>query len=212
MLAREGTTVSVSDERPPFVDPLHMEGEQRALTREHLEFANHWKALARSGCIPSRDQLDLKKIKGSLSGMVLSDVVDGERPGGGTTYRYRLAGSSVVAAFDKELTGLFVHENPYEICRIMHLRLFDHVRAVKEPIYTSTLFCYPSRRHLVATKTVYPLSQDGVTVDKIAMVQTLSFSDKSQEKIYDEEMPSSSEDVFRRMKPGERFRLHDLSG
>lgn len=124
----------------------------------------YWQSQAPSpGLLPSRARIDAADIPGLLPNIFMLDVI--ENP---LRFRYRLAGTKLLYAGDRELTGMLMEEaHPNLFCAPPYA---DYPACVREHRVSrrlgSPVFDW-DREHVRIERLLLPLASDGTQVDVI---------------------------------------------
>ena len=126
------------------------------------ELYAYWDSKRGNGFAPPRRAIDPAEMRGLLPFIVLIDVV-GLPP----RFRIRLAGTKVVEAFGREITGLYVDE--MDLDAVEHVVLTDLAEVVRDgrPNLAEREYTRNDGRHMKYERLVLPLSTDGMTADKL---------------------------------------------
>lgn len=136
------------------------------------EMYAYWRRKCAGRIMPLRSDIDPVEIPRLLPNILISErlIVDGRE-----RWRYRLAGTAVVAAFGKDVTGHFLDDLVAGDYR-------DFITGVRRMVCEErrALFCeseYLSRRdvRLVAKRLLMPLTKDGARVDQIISLLVFHF-------------------------------------
>ena len=76
----------------------------------HEEMFRYWRSLKKHGRLPSRDDLDLVMIRKLLPNISLIDVVGENDAPKELSFRQRLAGTGLYAAYGVEITGKYLND------------------------------------------------------------------------------------------------------
>jgi len=148
-------------------DPEFLIDETLALSEPKLEQAlAYWRTKCGDRLAPTRADIDAREAKAFLPDMQLYEVLDG-----GRSIRARLVGTAVVRLANDDVTGQdFDDTSPR---RIVH-RLLRAVRWVVEHRKPLRAFAERSalenKEFLASESLLLPLSNDGTTIDMIAIV------------------------------------------
>jgi hypothetical protein len=129
------------------------------------EFFAYWERKAPPGRLPGRQHIDPGEMPRLLPGIVLYDVV---RDGRNLRFRWRLVGTSVVAAVGADHTGQFVDEvilDPAQRAALQ--RALAEVVRTRAPRFWRTPISYPGREFVALERLALPLASDGETVDVV---------------------------------------------
>jgi hypothetical protein len=119
----------------------------------------YWKAKCAGRAMPARRDIDPLEMKWLLGNLSLIDVRQ-DQP----DFRFRLAGSNVVALFGKELTGRAVTEARYCGKRPPLAQQCGDVATSQVPSFLVMVLGVDHRR-IIYRHLVLPLSSDGRNVD-----------------------------------------------
>jgi hypothetical protein len=125
---------------------------------------DYWRAIHPSGALPGRQHFDPSALPDLLPGIWLLDVYrDPFR------LKYRLAGSEIVAAIGREVTGMWIEEaHPHVGYDQPALQRYLHVVLAKRPSWrTGTPNFWSHRNFSRIENLLLPLAKDGETVDMI---------------------------------------------
>ena len=125
----------------------------------------YWRSKLRGRAMPRRADIDPAEMPRLLPHLQLVERVDGR-------YRYRLAGTAIVAAYGSELTGKFVDEIIPRDRRAVAERHYDTVYETKRPLFVRNKYTTTRAIDIVASRVILPLSEDGVEVSMMVMAQT----------------------------------------
>lgn len=130
----------------------------------------YWNRQRGSKAMPERRDIDPAGLGArALPHVLLVDVVDG-----GARFRFRLCGTAVADAAGLDLTGRYIDElNPNATYAAYIIGLYRKVVATQRPVYSESAYMQPASRARRSTRRVMcPLSEDGVTVDRVLAAQT----------------------------------------
>lgn len=153
-----------------------MEAETSAITDDRVREAYaYWRRIAAGRPMPRRADLDPLDIPKLLPHVMLVEV---HGPG---RYRYRLIGTATAQEQGTNATGKFVDQAIAGAeYRANVIGLYDECARERCALYAESLFLSPTggavERH---TKVAFmPLSEDGMTVNQIFVVQTFVYIDQ----------------------------------
>lgn len=130
---------------------------------ETIALYDYWCSKRGNRPMPSRADVDPLEIPARLLPcLCLVDVVDDAR-----RYVYRLVGTAEVQARDYDPTGKSVAEAFYGPDATNALFWYDKVVATKAPLLDTETFVATNGRYATEETLFLPLSDDGVTVNKI---------------------------------------------
>jgi hypothetical protein len=130
----------------------------------------YWRAKRRARAMPSRRDIDPTEIGPLLPHLQLIDVVDG-----GIRYRYRLAGTSLVAAFGREYTGRYLDELFAGERLAYAQRVFATVCSRQKAVFLRNRYSTTRDVDMMANRLYMPLSEDGCSVNVIFGALTFEF-------------------------------------
>ncbi len=153
---------------------------EQALARDQVLSAllDYWRSKLAGRAMPRRADIEPTEIPQLLPHLQLVDRVDGR-------YRYRLAGTAIVAAYGSELTGKFVDEVIPPARRAVAERHYNMVYESKRPIFVRNKYTTTRDIDIVASRVILPLSEDGATVSMLVMAQTFEYDAKMRAVIGD---------------------------
>ncbi len=130
----------------------------------------YWRAKRRARAMPSRRDIDPTEIGPLLPHLPLIDVVDG-----GTRYRYRLVGTSLVTAFGREYTGKYLDELFAGERLAYARRVYGTVCSQFKPVFLRNRYSSTRDVDMMANRLYMPLSADGSSVNVILGALTFEF-------------------------------------
>jgi len=136
-----------------------------SLTNERMQrLYDYWASRRRDdGRPPRREDIEPGDVPDLLPYVFLVDIEEAPR-----RYRYRLAGSEVVACFGVDMTGLTIDELDLGEKTEQIRRLYDETAASGEPHYDRYEFWTASyQQHLNYERLLLPLSSNGERIDKL---------------------------------------------
>lgn len=131
------------------------------------EFHAYWQSKRRGDALPARGDIDPVEIPKLLRSLVLMDVV---RVDDGVRFRYRLIGSEIVDMHQENFTNRWMDET---ISPKAGARVIANLRQIvesREPHVWRNKMPVEGREHVVYTRLICPLADDGETVDTLAAV------------------------------------------
>jgi hypothetical protein len=128
----------------------------------------YWRGKLRGRAMPRRADIDPAEIPRLLPHLQLVERVDGR-------YRYRLAGTAIVAAYGSELTGKFVDQIIPPARRPIAQRHYTMVYETKRPLFMRNKYTTTRAVDIVASRVILPLSGDGSEVSMVVMAQTFEY-------------------------------------
>lgn len=122
----------------------------------------YWRAKRGARPLPRRGDIDPTEIGALLPHLQLIDVRDG-----GTRFRYRLVGTSLVTAFGREYTGRYVDEI-FTGARLANaVRVYATACNRRRPVFLRNRYSTTRDVMMVANRLYMPLSDDGRSVNVI---------------------------------------------
>ncbi|MGH7126797.1 MAG: PAS domain-containing protein [Stellaceae bacterium] len=142
----------------------------RALAHDEVLSAllAYWRSKLAGRAMPRRADIDPAEIPRLLPNLQLVERVGGR-------FRYRLAGTAIVAAYGSELTGKFVDEIIPAGRRAIAERHYTMVYESRRPIFVRNKYTTTRAVDIVATRVILPLSEDGTGVSMVVMGQTFEY-------------------------------------
>jgi PAS domain-containing protein len=137
---------------------------------------DYWRGKLAGRPMPRRADIDPVQIPSLLQHLMLIDVLANGR------YRYRLIGTGNVEAQGLDATGRYLDEVlPGPAYKAHVLKLYDECIRAKRPLYWECLFFSPhDRRSERRTQALFlPLSEDGISVNQVLVVQVFFYIDQS---------------------------------
>jgi hypothetical protein len=136
----------------------------RPTAKSLLRLTDYWRSKSKGGALPNRDAIDPTEVIVHLPWLFMADVVEG-----GVDYRYRLVGTSIASANDRDLTGRSFRELYSDPSKLEGARLgFDLARTTGAPVYTmGRAFWRPDWTYDHFEAAFLPLTSDGRTVNII---------------------------------------------
>lgn len=129
----------------------------------HRRLYDYWRSKAPPGRLPGRSDIDPVDIPDLLSSIALIDV---EREGGATRFRYRLAGTEIVARAGRDPTGK-TFEELYEGDYLQSANAtYRAIVENGEPFLSGRSFP-AAKDHVTYQRLILPLAADGRTVDML---------------------------------------------
>ncbi len=153
----------------------------QALARDKVLSAllDYWRSKLAGRAMPRRADIEPTEIPQLLPHLQLVDRVDGR-------FRYRLAGTAIVAAYGSELTRRFVDEIiPPPRCAVAEAH-YNTVYETKRPIFVRSKYTTTHDIDIVASRVILPLSEDGTTVSMLVMAQTFEYGAEVRVAIADD--------------------------
>ena len=143
---------------------------EEALARDEILSAllEYWRSKRLSRAMPRRADIDPAEIPRLLPHVQLVERVDGR-------YRYRLAGTAVVAAYGSELTGKFLDEIIPAARRAVAEQHYTMVYEGKRPLFVRNKYTTTREIDIIASRVMLPLSEDGATVSMVLTAQTFEY-------------------------------------
>jgi hypothetical protein len=134
----------------------------RPTAKALLRLTDYWRSKCGGALMPTRDAIDPTEIIVHLPWLFMADVCDG-----GADYRYRLVGTSIVAANYRDVTGRSFRELYTDPVKLEGARLgFDLACSTQAPVYTQgQAFWRPDWAYDRFEAVMLPLSSDGKTVN-----------------------------------------------
>lgn len=124
---------------------------------------NYWLAKCGNRAMPARVNIDpVEMPRQLLPGICITEVVSDER-----RYVYRLIGTGEVEVRGNDPTGKSVLEGFFGPSAEDALGCYDKVIETRAPLLDPTPFTAPSGKWITDETLFLPLSDDGVTVNKI---------------------------------------------
>jgi hypothetical protein len=137
-------------------------------SRRILELDAYWQSKRRGDALPARSDILPDEIRHLLPNLIIADIEP--EP---FRVRYRLSGT-MIATYDEELAGKYLDEldntSPEEIAAFY--AFYRLVLAERRPLFCRSVV--PSRQtghELLQEGGLWPLSTDGVTIDKCVALQ-----------------------------------------
>jgi hypothetical protein len=130
----------------------------------------YWEQQRGSRAMPRRRDIDPVEIPRLLPHLLLIERAQDGR------YRYRLAGTAVVDAYGRELTGRLVDEVIPAPRRAIAERHYSTVFTTSRPIFVRNKYAPRNATEFVVSRIVLPLStDDGASVYQLLMGQTFEY-------------------------------------
>jgi hypothetical protein len=141
-----------------------------ALARDKVLAAllTYWRSKLAGRAMPQRADIEPTEIPQLLPHLQLVDRVAGR-------YRYRLAGTAIIAAYGNELTGKFVDEIIPAGRRAVAEGHYNTVYETKRPLFVRNKYTTTRDIDIVASRVILPLSEDGASVSMVVMAQTFEY-------------------------------------
>ena len=137
---------------------------------------DYWRGKLAGRSMPRRADIDPVEIPSLLQHLMLVDVVAKGR------FRYRLIGTGNTEAQGLHATGRYLDEVlPGPEYKAHVLKLYRECIQAKRPLYSECLFFSPhDRRPERRTEVLFlPLSQEGMSVNQVLVVQVFFYMDQS---------------------------------
>jgi hypothetical protein len=137
---------------------------------------DYWRGKLAGRSMPRRADIDPVEIPSLLQHLMLVDVVAKGR------FRYRLIGTGNAEAQGLHATGRYLDEVlPGPEYKAHVLKLYRECIQAKRPLYSECLFFSPhDRRPERRTEVLFlPLSQEGMSVNQVLVVQVFFYMDQS---------------------------------
>ena len=128
----------------------------------------YWRSKRAGRAMPRRADIDPTEMPRLLPHLQLVERVGGR-------YRYRLAGTAIVAAYGSELTGKFVDEIIPSARRAVAERHYDTVYETKRPLFVRNKYATTRAIEIVASRVIMPLSENGSDVSMMVIAQTFEY-------------------------------------
>lgn len=128
--------------------------------------ADIWRAKSAPDRCPARAEFSAREMKPFLRDLTILDIV---REDGRTRYHHRYAGTEIEIHFGP-ITGRYLDEFLPPELMSRTLACFELVAKQRQPLRILTQFSLPGVEHLGAEAFLFPLSQDGITADKLMSV------------------------------------------
>lgn len=130
----------------------------------HRQMYGYWQQKRGSRRMPSRADIDPTEIPRLLPNLLISEHV---AQAGTERWRYRLAGTAVAAAFDRNPTGHYVDELTKGDYRTFIERIHRMVREEKRALFCASEYTGARELRMSAKRLLLPLTTDGAQVDQI---------------------------------------------
>ena len=131
---------------------------------EQQAIFDYWRSKCRGGAIPSRDDIDPSEIVTYLPTISLLDV---DKTGETTAFKFRLAGTGLYDVYSREITGSRVTDLPVGSRRDYWDRVLNRVVDRAKPSAGAMRSAISGRTHIAQFWVRLPLSTDGETVSMI---------------------------------------------
>ena len=162
-------------ERP--VDSLRLWWKSRALHltgREAVDGDDWFRAVADylasrapAGRLPGRQHLDVVELRAYMGFINLIDVL---RADAQIRFRFRLMGTAQVEANRRDLTGKFLDDVLSPDDRAWIAERFERVVQLRQPDIANRVLRHAGEHPVHYRRAVFPLAQDGETVDMLLIV------------------------------------------
>jgi hypothetical protein len=154
----------------PFEDSLY-----EPMLRELYDY---WSRKRGARLMPRRRDIDPAEIPKLLPHIMITEMLEG-----GTRYRYRLSGTAVTRAFGRELTGLYVDEVMKGAYREFLERVYRTIYLKRRCVYCESQYAGSSNPGLTTKRLLMPLSEDGLEVNQVLVVQTFYYASASRDVV-----------------------------
>jgi hypothetical protein len=143
---------------------------EEALARDEVlsGLLAYWRRKLAGRAMPRRADIDPTEIPRLLPHLQLVERVGGR-------YRYRLAGTAIVAAYGSELTGKFVDELIPPARRAVAEGHYTMAFESGRPLFVRNKYTTTRAIDIVASRVILPLSEDGAAVSMVVMAQTFEY-------------------------------------
>lgn len=129
--------------------------------------ADYLAARAPHGRLPGRRHIDPADLKPHLPFINLIDVF---YEAGEPRFRYRLVGTAQVEATGKDITGRTAEEAHDPAYLRLVLAGMRAAVCTRQPDFAERAVPHPTREHIRYRRVMFPLADDGVTVDMLLAV------------------------------------------
>jgi hypothetical protein len=139
-----------------------------------VRFLDYWHSLKPEEGLPGRQHFDPLDIPDLMSRVWMLDVL--RQP---LRYRYRLAGTKVVEALQREVTGRMfeeVHSHMYDTEETIG-RLLESVQHGVPTYRKGNVIAIDKKEHMTIENCVVPMARDGLLVDLIIGISVLYLHD-----------------------------------
>ncbi len=120
----------------------------------------YWRGKRGGRAMPRRADIMPGEIPRLLPHVQIVERVDGR-------YRYRLSGTAINEAYGREHTGKFLDAVLTPDRLKLAVETYDHLYAAKCPLIARSTLITRENRRAIALRLMLPLSDDGVTVNKV---------------------------------------------
>ena len=121
-----------------------------------------WESKRGTRLMPRRADFDPVEMPRLLSSIILVDVEDGS-----ARLRIRLVGTKVVEMFGSDYTGRYMDEIDFGDVREKILKEYRLPISEKRPVFSDHEFRKLNDHHHTIERAIFPLSDDGITVNKL---------------------------------------------
>lgn len=130
------------------------------------DFYHYWVGKMADSGLPSRHEIDAAELPNLLRHLMLVDVVPTED---GRRFRFRLMGEQHIAVAGRNVTGQFMDEAlETDVDEVQ--ASYDLVADTRKPHYWRHRFLIVGGEKLTYERTLFPLADDGGTVDTVVSV------------------------------------------
>ncbi|MEL3889445.1 PAS domain-containing protein [Ferrovibrio sp. MS7] len=130
-----------------------------------VQLLQDWQSAGKDGRLPGRNAFPPERLRYVLGNLVMLDVEN--RPEGGPEFRYRVFGSNFSFARGFDLTGKTLAEHPDPNAATRAYPAFSEVLRRRQPLLGRWSMADQHGVMLLAEMIVLPLSDDGVTVNRL---------------------------------------------
>ncbi|MEQ8354130.1 MAG: PAS domain-containing protein [Kiloniellaceae bacterium] len=141
--------------------------EPPAIHARFLAMIRYMKKVAPRGALPGRQHIDPVEFRQVLT---LVNLVDVERTGGKTRFRFRLVGEQQTRAAGRSITGLVVEDAVIPELAPRITANMTQVLARRLPVYDSFAMPHPDRQFIDSQRMYFPLAADGRVIDKLLIL------------------------------------------
>lgn len=127
-------------------------------------FDTYWKRHAVDGKVPQRSKINPAEIAGILPWLLVLEV---NRMGDSTDYRYRLAGTGCTEIFGVDYTGKFLGEHLTPEGTEIRRREFAQILAEGRPIISTTNLPIKGKDFIMVHRGVFPVRVSADDADQI---------------------------------------------
>ena len=143
----------------------------------HQAFYTYWQDHCCKGGRVKEKDISLRALKSILPNLIkIRKTPDGPQ--------YSVIGTNVIQEYGKNFTGLFVSEQPHEICKKADFALIKRMENQSSLVISFGYFCYPGKHYLRVMNSCFALISDDGRISGYLLLFTVDRG-TYLEKMYD---------------------------